>query len=210
MSTVLYVACTDDRTISIFDRAADGQLERRAAEVAVPGGPMWLATDPRHRYLYCPTLTRNEVLSFAIGADGSLSPLGSPVPYPDVGETDRTGAAWAGDPCPCIYSSAQEGSPFCRSSYGQCITRPIRRSRSRDHRPDRTILVHGVLHRWNGHGAWHCFGWLRRARCDPDDPDLPRLPLHPSRQVKPICVCPVRCSARYPSWRRPKQLGKWG
>jgi sugar lactone lactonase YvrE len=110
MSAVLYAACTDDGTISIFDRAADGQLERRSAQVAVSGGPMWLATDPRHRYLYCPTLAGNEVLSFAIGADGSLSPLGSPVSYPDVGEVDRTGAAWAGDACPCICS-ARKVSP---------------------------------------------------------------------------------------------------
>lgn len=109
-ASVLYVACTDDCTISVFDRTADGRLQHRpASQVAVPGGPMWLATDPRHRYMYCPTLTTNQVLSLAIGVDGSLSHIGSPVPYPDVGESDASGAPWAGDPCPCHVTTDQTG-----------------------------------------------------------------------------------------------------
>eukprot|EP01043_Picozoa_sp_COSAG02_P102972 COSAG02_NODE_38988_length_422_cov_0.962848_2_plen_59_part_01 len=59
MPAVLYAACTDDCTISIFDRTPDGRLQLRPVQVEVPGGPMWLATDPQHRYLYCPTLTAN-------------------------------------------------------------------------------------------------------------------------------------------------------
>ena len=65
MPDVLYAACTDDCTITIFDRAADGLLQQRSTQVKVLGGPMWLATDPHnHQHtslaptaglFYCPS-----------------------------------------------------------------------------------------------------------------------------------------------------------
>ena len=78
---------------------------------------MWLATDPHNRYLYCPTLTANEILCFTIGKDGSLARRGPPVSYPDVGKSDPSGAPWAGDPCPCHVTTDRTGRFLFTSFY---------------------------------------------------------------------------------------------
>jgi hypothetical protein len=117
VTSVLYAACTEACTITIYDRAADGRISARPEPLAVPGGPMWLTTDPEQRYLYCPTITANAIVSFAIGADGGLTELGQPVPYPAVGDEDPSGAPWTGDPCPCHVSTDKTGRFLFTSFY---------------------------------------------------------------------------------------------
>ena len=105
---LLYVACTEANTVSIFVRADDGSLTLRE-ELEVPGGPMWLCTDPQQRRLYCPLIEANEVASFAIAPDdGALTPLGR-APYPSLGETDASGRPWEGPPCPCHVTTDRTG-----------------------------------------------------------------------------------------------------
>ena len=105
---LLYVACTEANTVSIFVRAEDGSLTLRE-ELEVPGGPMWLCTDPQQRRLYCPLIEANEVASFAIAPDdGALTPLGR-APYPSLGDSDASGRPWEGPPCPCHVTTDRTG-----------------------------------------------------------------------------------------------------
>ena len=116
VAAVLYVACTDADTVTIYDRSPDGALTLRTT-VAVPGGPMWLATDPQQRCLYCPTIGANEIVAFRIEDGGDLTPLGERVSYPDVGETDASGAAWTDSPCPCHCTCDRTGCFLFTSFY---------------------------------------------------------------------------------------------
>ena len=75
----LYVAAAN--TISVFSIASDGSLASAAGGFTGTAGSNipQMVIDPKGGFLYAPDSVNNGVLSFSIGADGSLTPVaGSP------------------------------------------------------------------------------------------------------------------------------------
>ena len=51
-----------------------------APTVAAGRGPAWIAFNGTGQYAYVTNISDNSVSQYAIGSDGSLTPLGTPVP----------------------------------------------------------------------------------------------------------------------------------